>query len=234
METDGGNAGTELVVQVGVGGRVLLWVRSIRPHRVTARGLPSPFTISTELWKTLCKTARQRSPNLTKNGANSSLHTVGFSFFTSHPSSGKIPTTIPRTRASRGQNSSRMAGPSRLKPTRNLAIRLRVSALYLRVSALYLEAIEPLPLRPVAVCKQRFSMKSELDMLVSRMVDGHIFYHEAVREFKKVFVVTVLRENGQNQSRTARILGMHRNTLARTLVELGIKGERRPPQRAAA
>jgi len=77
-------------------------------------------------------------------------------------------------------------------------------------------------------------MKGELDILVRRMVDGRIFYHEAVREFKKVFVLTVLRENGQNQSRTARILGMHRNTLARTLIDLGIKGERRPPQKAAA
>ena len=77
-------------------------------------------------------------------------------------------------------------------------------------------------------------MGAKVDILVRQMVDGRIFYHEAVREFKKVFVLTVLRENGQNQSRTARTLGMHRNTLARTLVELGIKGERRPPQKAAA
>ena len=73
-----------------------------------------------------------------------------------------------------------------------------------------------------------------MDILVRQMVDGHIFYHEAVREFKKIFVLTVLRDNDQNQTKTARILGMHRNTLTRTLIELGIKGERRPPQKAAA
>lgn len=77
-------------------------------------------------------------------------------------------------------------------------------------------------------------MGAKLDILVRQMVDGRIFYHEAVREFRKAFVLTVLRENGQNQGRTARILGMHRNTLARALVELGIKGERRPPHKAAA
>ena len=77
-------------------------------------------------------------------------------------------------------------------------------------------------------------MKSEMDMLVRRMVDGHIFYHEAVREFKKCFVLTALRDNQNNQSRTARILGMHRNTLAPTLVELGINLESHPPQKAAA
>jgi len=38
-------------------------------------------------------------------------------------------------------------------------------------------------------------------------------YTEAVREFRKAFIATVLRENNGNQSKAARELGMHRNTL---------------------
>jgi Fis family transcriptional regulator, factor for inversion stimulation protein len=74
----------------------------------------------------------------------------------------------------------------------------------------------------------------ELDVLVRRMIDGHILYSEAVTEFKRVFIQKVLRENMGNKTRTARILRMHRNTLRRTLSELGIKAERCLPQKAAA
>ena len=74
----------------------------------------------------------------------------------------------------------------------------------------------------------------ELDVLVRRMIDGHILYCEAVTEFKRAFIQKVLRENTGNKTQTARILRMHRNTLRRTLSELGIKAERRLPQKAAA
>jgi len=43
-----------------------------------------------------------------------------------------------------------------------------------------------------------------------------------VREFKKRFILAVLEENKGNQCRAARELGMHRNTLSRTLAELEI------------
>ncbi|MFZ3214099.1 MAG: helix-turn-helix domain-containing protein, partial [Terriglobales bacterium] len=60
----------------------------------------------------------------------------------------------------------------------------------------------------------------------------------AVREFRKAFIARVLRENKGNQSKTARELGMHRNTLSRTVSALGLDvralrpGSRRPPRRA--
>jgi Fis family transcriptional regulator, factor for inversion stimulation protein len=56
----------------------------------------------------------------------------------------------------------------------------------------------------------------ELDALISQMHKGGILYGEAVREFRKVFISTVLRENNGNQSKAARELDMHRNTLSRT------------------
>jgi Fis family transcriptional regulator, factor for inversion stimulation protein len=74
----------------------------------------------------------------------------------------------------------------------------------------------------------------EMNALVRRMVDGHILYCEAVTEFKRAFIKTVLRENIGNKTRTARILGMHRNTLSRSLTELGINVEQRPHQKVAA
>jgi DNA-binding NtrC family response regulator len=70
------------------------------------------------------------------------------------------------------------------------------------------------------------------------MYKSNILYSEAVTEFKKRFILTVLQENKGNQCRAARELGMHRNTLSRTLHELKIDvrqlraGARRPPRSA--
>jgi len=80
----------------------------------------------------------------------------------------------------------------------------------------------------------------ELDALISRMHEGGILYTEAVREFRKAFIATVLRENNGNQSKAARELRMHRNTLTRTASALRLDiralrpGSRRPPGRAPA
>ena len=70
------------------------------------------------------------------------------------------------------------------------------------------------------------------------MYRSNILYSEAVREFKKCFIATVLEENKGNQCRAARQLGMHRNTLSRTIDELKIDvrefrdGTKRPPRSA--
>jgi Fis family transcriptional regulator len=61
-----------------------------------------------------------------------------------------------------------------------------------------------------------WTMRGELDALTSQMHKGGVLYTEAVREFRKAFIATVLRENNGNQSKAARELGMHRNTLTRT------------------
>ncbi len=71
-------------------------------------------------------------------------------------------------------------------------------------------------------------MRGELDALISQMYEGGILYSEAVREFRKAFIATVLRENNGNQSKAARELGMHRNTLSRTVsaLELNVRALR--------
>jgi len=65
-------------------------------------------------------------------------------------------------------------------------------------------------------------VKDQLEALVLQMYRSNILYSEGVREFKKRFILTVLQENRGNQCRAARELGMHRNTLSRTITELKI------------
>jgi Fis family transcriptional regulator, factor for inversion stimulation protein len=78
-------------------------------------------------------------------------------------------------------------------------------------------------------------VKEQLESLVLQMHRSGTLYSKAVREFQKVFIVTVLRDQKGNQVRAARKLGMHRNTLRRTLKELEVDikavrvSRRRPP-----
>lgn len=79
-------------------------------------------------------------------------------------------------------------------------------------------------------------MKRELDSLVTQMHAGGITYEEAVREFKRRFILEVLASHRGNQCKAAQELGVHRNTLSRVLSELNIDptavrhGLRRPPR----
>ena len=81
-------------------------------------------------------------------------------------------------------------------------------------------------------------MKDQLEALILQMHKSGILYSEAVREFKKRFIVAVLDENHGNQCKAARELGMHRNTLSRTITELkvdlrGLRSSARRPPRSA-
>ena len=72
-------------------------------------------------------------------------------------------------------------------------------------------------------------MKDQLENLVGQMVDRGILFDEAVNEFEKKFIKRVLDRSHGNQSRAARLLGIHRNTLSR---KIGIyKLENRPRRR---
>jgi len=79
-------------------------------------------------------------------------------------------------------------------------------------------------------------VKRELDNLVTQMHSGGITYAEAVREFKRRFLMEVLAHHKGNQCKAAKELGMHRNTLSRTMAELElnptqIRGSlKRPPR----
>ena len=79
-------------------------------------------------------------------------------------------------------------------------------------------------------------MKRELDSLITQMHSTGVRYDEAVKQFKRQYLLEVLRAHRGNQCKAAEELGMHRNTLSRTLAELDMdtaqirNGMRRPPR----
>jgi Fis family transcriptional regulator, factor for inversion stimulation protein len=77
-------------------------------------------------------------------------------------------------------------------------------------------------------------LKRELDVLITQMHSAGISYNDAIRQFKRRYILEVLAHHKGNQCKAATELGMHRNTLSRTLAELDMdtarirKGLRRP------
>jgi DNA-binding NtrC family response regulator len=78
-------------------------------------------------------------------------------------------------------------------------------------------------------------VKEQLDKLVLQMYRSGVGYSEAVCEFQRIFILTVLRDQRANQLRAAQKLGMHRNTLRRVIRKLELDigllrpSMRRPP-----
>ena len=62
-------------------------------------------------------------------------------------------------------------------------------------------------------------MKEQLESLIGMMVERGILLEEAVTEFEKKFIKRVLERQDGNQSRGAKVLGIHRNTLSRKVGE---------------
>jgi len=60
-------------------------------------------------------------------------------------------------------------------------------------------------------------MKDQMDALVNQFVERGILFDEARAELEKRFIRRVLEANRGNQSRAARTLGLHRNTLSRKI-----------------
>ena len=72
-------------------------------------------------------------------------------------------------------------------------------------------------------------MKDQLEALVGQMVERGILFDEAVNEFEKKFIKRVLDRSRGNQSRAARLLGIHRNTLSRKIGEYKLDSNGRRP-----
>ncbi|PYV27072.1 MAG: histidine kinase [Acidobacteria bacterium] len=65
-------------------------------------------------------------------------------------------------------------------------------------------------------------MKRELETLISQMIEKGVLFADAVTEFERTFIRGVLEKNRGNQSKAAKALGIHRNTLGRKLEQLGL------------
>ena len=66
-------------------------------------------------------------------------------------------------------------------------------------------------------------ISERLDKLVEEMVDKGAQFEDAIQEFEKRFIVRVLGTCDGSLTRTADMLGIHRNTLTRKMVEYKIK-----------
>ena len=69
-------------------------------------------------------------------------------------------------------------------------------------------------------------MKQKMKLLVSELVDKGIRLSEAKQEFEKQFISLVLKKNNKNLTQTARVLGMHRNTLTQKIQNHKIKSSK--------
>jgi DNA-binding NtrC family response regulator len=58
-------------------------------------------------------------------------------------------------------------------------------------------------------------VKKQLEALITEMIDGGIPFEQARYEFEKKYIQAALSRAKGNQTRAARMLGIHRNTLNR-------------------
>jgi DNA-binding NtrC family response regulator len=76
-------------------------------------------------------------------------------------------------------------------------------------------------------------MKESFDALIDHLVQAGFFLEQAVEVLEKGMIERVLSRTEGNQSEASKILGIHRNTLLRKMVEYDIGG-RRPRRKPAA
>lgn len=76
--------------------------------------------------------------------------------------------------------------------------------------------------------KDESSLNGRLSQIVNELVRQGVPLDQARREFEKQFIVASLRSNEGNLCRSARSLGVHRNTLRNKVSGLGIGSEDLP------
>ncbi len=74
-------------------------------------------------------------------------------------------------------------------------------------------------------------MRNLLEALIDEMLDGQILLNEALSEYEKVYIQKALSRHKHHLSNTARILGIHRNTLSKRVI--AYQRQQRPTTRAA-
>jgi DNA-binding NtrC family response regulator len=80
------------------------------------------------------------------------------------------------------------------------------------------------------------SLNGQLNRLVSELVRRGLTLEQARNEFEKQFIIASLRSQGGNFMRSAKFLGVHRNTLRNKITTLGMSDSdfaeaRRPRKR---
>jgi DNA-binding NtrC family response regulator len=75
-------------------------------------------------------------------------------------------------------------------------------------------------------------MKQTFDRLVDDLMDSGFFLEEAVEILERTLIARTLDRTGGNRSAASKLLGIHRNTLQRKMLDF--KLERKPPQKVKA
>ena len=66
-------------------------------------------------------------------------------------------------------------------------------------------------------------MKDQLEALINQMIDKGLLFEEAVSEFEKKFILKALEKCKGNQTKAAKVMGIHRNTLNKKLASYNHK-----------
>ena len=75
-------------------------------------------------------------------------------------------------------------------------------------------------------------MKQTFDRLVDDLMDRGFFLEQAVEILERTLIARTLDRTGGNRSAASKLLGIHRNTLQRKMLDF--KLERKPPQKVKA
>ena len=65
------------------------------------------------------------------------------------------------------------------------------------------------------ILEKRMQLRAQLEALVDQMLDGRILLDEAIAEFEKLYIQRAYDRNRKHISRTANVLGVHRNTISK-------------------
>jgi DNA-binding NtrC family response regulator len=66
-------------------------------------------------------------------------------------------------------------------------------------------------------------VRDQLEKLVQEMLDKGVLYDDVRRELEKMFITRALQRSKGSVGDAAELLGMHRNTVSRKMVEYRIK-----------
>jgi DNA-binding NtrC family response regulator len=70
----------------------------------------------------------------------------------------------------------------------------------------------------------RGNLNGQLSQIVGELVRHGVTLEQARKEFEKQYIVATLKDHDGNFSRSAKTLGVHRNTLRNKVSNLGIEG----------
>lgn len=66
-------------------------------------------------------------------------------------------------------------------------------------------------------------LRKHMEVLIEEMLDGQILLGEAISEFEKLYIEKCLERNNKHISKSADVLGIHRNTLSKRIASYNEK-----------